>query len=38
MHFFVMDERGYPVSDSYGKILDFYVSMEDDDYEYLLQN
>jgi len=36
--FFGMDERGYPVADGFAPVLDFHLTMDETDYDYLLQN
>lgn len=36
--FFDMDDKGYPVPDAMDPVLDFHVTMEDYDYQYILKN
>jgi len=36
--FFNMDRRGYPVTGGYAPVLDFYITMDDEDYQYMLEN
>lgn len=36
--FFGMDDRGYAVNDAFEQVLDFYITMEEQDYDYLIQN
>lgn len=36
--FFGMDGMGYPIANPYDEVLDFFITMDEDDYQYLLKN